>query len=191
MKLRTTTCFVRLFLLIAFLFCLFAPGNVAAQQVPGSGAAAPVVPADPTTGLIALTALIGALSAATQRLVDLVRPWAFWIPAKPSPVDPTLTGAGRTEAEAKFATDTESYERRIHVLALICGIVTAFLSWPAIFALDIVKNTMPMSPSDTSSLHALTHGKPWWAVVLIGLLASSTSGPWNSITDWLKTLKKP
>jgi hypothetical protein len=170
MKLTHTHSTLLFTLLLTLLVGGFTEVAVAQAAVaPAAGAPSAPTPASDPMGLTALFTLLGALSVATQKLVDIIKGFASKCFEKP-----TAAAGGKTLEQL-----TEKYEQKVHLLAAGCGIVTAACSWSAIHRLDAFK--------------AIQNDGGWHIalVFVIGLLASGTSGTWNSINDWLKGLKKP
>ena len=91
------------------------------------------------TDLIAIVTLLSAISVASERLVEIVKAFVF-----PSWFQETaMPAAGATAAEVTDATRNETQRKaRIHILAVISGIVTALLASPVMSNYtDLFKNS--------------------------------------------------
>ena len=109
--------------------------------------------------LVELVGLLVALSAASERLVDIIK--GFISPLQ-KPVPPnTLTPAqeGRRKAIIQF-------------MAVVAGIATTGLSWP------IIGDMFPDSGRSTLLV-----------IVGLGFLVSGGSGLWNSVLSYLLAIK--
>jgi hypothetical protein len=109
--------------------------------------------------LVELVGLLVALSAASERLVDIIK--GFISPLQ-KPVPPnTLTPAqeGRRKAIIQF-------------MAVVAGIATTGLSWP------IIGDMFPDSGRST-----------FLVIVGLGFLVSGGSGLWNSVLSYLLAIK--
>ncbi len=97
---------------------------------------------------------LAALSVATERLVEIIK--GSIPPLNNQAKNPTLEG---------FRQAT------LHVLAALCGLVTAYMA--------------------QASLQGILPGNwsPWGSYCVIGLLVSGGSGFWNSILSYAKASK--
>lgn len=118
-----------------------------------------------TTDLTALMALISTLAIASQKLVDIVKAWIPWLSAPSQP-------------SADPSADLQR-QRWVQVIAGACGIATAWASTPALESLAIYQKFAAAGGLDKTLL-----------IVVVGLLASGGSGPWNDLSTWLKNLKE-
>jgi hypothetical protein len=123
-----------------------------------------------STGLTALFALLATLSVATQKLVDIVKAWLPLMDLTPPATPPANDAAKKAEIRRQGI---------VQFVAGLCGVATAWLAEPAILALPIC------APYKTASTT-----EQWLLIVVVGLLASGGSGPWNDLTTWLKTIKE-
>ena len=112
--------------------------------------ASPITPADLTN----IVTLLAALSVSTERLVEIVKGWIPFLNTQSA----NPAAEGRRQA-------------LVHVLAVLCGIATAWLAQSAL------QGVLPEN--------LLTPG----GYVVIGLLASGGSGFWNSILNYVKAAK--
>jgi drug/metabolite transporter (DMT)-like permease len=103
-----------------------------------------------------IVGLLVSLSIASERLVEIIK---GLIPAL-NRENPDATREARRKAALQF-------------LAVLSGIITACLAWPAI--------------SSIKELQALAH--PVWGVLALGLLASGGSGFWNSMLTYVTQMK--
>ena len=106
--------------------------------------------------LPSVVTLLIALSVATERVVEIVK--GFWPYVNQQKSDPI--------AEAKRTAVVQG-------LAVVGGIVIAWLSWP------IVKQVLPVDETFTRIP----------TVLALGFLASGGSGFWNSILGYVLNLK--
>lgn len=104
------------------------------------------------TKLSTIIALIVALSVASERLVEIIKGLVPFLNEKNT--EPKKEGWRKAALQA---------------LAVISGVITAFLARPAI-PKDIY------NPSD-------------WAILAFGLLASGGSGFWNSVLIYITSIK--
>jgi hypothetical protein len=141
--------------------------------------------------LIAVVTILATLSIATERLLEIVKGLKpKWFEAKPDPI----TGIPSDEEEARKRT-------KISLLAVFCGIITAFLASPLLAG--IFKNLFPEGTScklneifgmgNTGVCGFDLSANGIFLVIALGLLASGGSSLWNSILEYLvkvKDLKK-
>lgn len=106
------------------------------------------------TDITNAVSLLAALSVATERLVEIIKGSIPWL---------NLQGKSGNQEGWRQAT--------LHLLAAVCGIVTAYLANSA------VQGAIPAGWS--------TGG----GICVIGLLASGGSGFWNSILSYAKAAK--
>jgi hypothetical protein len=100
-----------------------------------------------------IVALLGALSVASERLVEIIKGFIPFL--------------NKENPDAKL----EGYRQAtLHVLAVIAGLVTAYLASTT----DAIKSVMPDA------------GLAW---IVLGLLASGGSGFWNSIQTYVNKAK--
>jgi hypothetical protein len=135
--------------------------------------------------LTAVITILVTLSIATERLVEIVRGiWSKTPWAKP---------ASETAEETKDAWE----KARVSLLAIGCGIVTAFLASPILAG--IFKSLFPddsacklneifgMTAGGTCGFALDTNGI--FLVIALGLLTSGGSSLWNSILEYLVKIK--
>lgn len=107
-----------------------------------------------TTDLATVVSLLVALSVASERLVEIVKGMSKFL--RQEQPNPAREGWRRAALQA---------------LAVVAGIVTAFLARPALPA----------------TLEPLTHST--LSVLALGLLASGGSGFWNAVLTYLLQVK--
>ena len=108
-----------------------------------------------TTQLAAIVGLLIALSVASERLVEIVK------------------GAIPPLNRENKDTRKEGWRRAVlQALAVVAGIVTAFLARPAIPA-----GVLPAEATGD------------WPIIALGLLASGGSGFWNSVLGYVGNVK--
>ncbi len=136
------------------------------------GATVPPPTSPASLDITAFVTLLGALSIATERLVETAKgiPLIARFFAEPKPgeaVDPS--------AEA-------NRQQRVQILAWVCGALTAGLSWPAFQKFDWLK---AISGGDEA-------GTLRWCVLIValGFVLTGSSGTYNSLSTWLKNLSK-
>lgn len=118
-----------------------------------------------TTDITTLLAMVATLSVASQKLTEIFK---AWIPGLKAPEPPPANPA-----------DDLKRQRWVQVASGVAGVVTAWASWPVISGLEFCKQ---FAQSDSFSKALM--------VIVIGLMASGSSGPWNDLTTWLKNLKE-
>jgi hypothetical protein len=151
-----------------------------------------------TTKLIAIVTILITLSIATERLVEIIKGFfpklSQEIPAElPEDTPEKVLARQKTEAWRKA---------KVSFLAVICGIITAFLASPLLASIftDTFKNSScPLFISWFSSLGVNSpcgfnlNFNGVLLILALGLLASGGSSFWNSILEYLlkvKDLKK-
>ena len=108
-----------------------------------------------TTQLTAIVGLLIALSVASERLVEIVKG-----------IIPVL---GKEHSD----TSKEGFRRAaLQVLAVVAGVVTAFLARPT-----IPEGLIPSKATGD------------WPILALGLLASGGSGFWNSVLTYVTKAK--
>jgi hypothetical protein len=123
------------------------------------------------TDLIAIVTLLSAISVASERLVEIVK--AFVLPSWFQEV--VMPAAGAPAAEVVAATRMETRRKaRIHILAVVCGIVTALLASP------VLKNYTALFNSG---------GDQTLIIVALGFFASGGSSLWNTVLEYLLKVK--
>jgi hypothetical protein len=138
-----------IWLATALFFTVYLYPDLLLATVQGGGQSAP----DITGDLPRIVAVITALSVASERLVEIIKGWLPWL-------NETWEGEG-----------WEAFRKSIlQMMAVVAGIVTAWLGAPAI---------QSALPSFTTKTHTFA----------LGLLASGGSGAWNSFTNYLLQLK--
>ncbi len=103
--------------------------------------------------LSSIVALLAALSVASERLVEIIKGFIPFLNKE----NPDPAAEGRRQAI-------------LHVLALIAGILTAYLASTT----GAIKSVLPDAPL---------------AWIVVGLLASGGSGFWNSIQTYVNKAK--
>lgn len=116
--------------------------------------------------LTMLVTLIAALSVAAERLVEIVKGLIPWLNE-----DKTSLTAG--PLTAKQQKSERHRKAALQLLAVIAGIVTTGLAWPAVGGII---------PADTLAKQILM-------VIGIGFLTSGGSGLWNAILMWILHIK--
>ena len=109
--------------------------------------------------LIELVGILVALSAASERLVDIAKGFIGSL-EKPAP-GTTLSPAEEVRRKAK-----------IQIMAVLAGLFTTVLAWP------VIGNMFPG-----------TYGSNALVIVGLGFLVSGGSGLWNSILSYLLAIK--
>lgn len=107
------------------------------------------------TELSTLVTLLVALSVAAERLVEIVKGFVPFL--------------NQENTDAKMEGIRKSV---LQFMAVVSGILTAFLTWP------VISNEGIGVPLDS-----------WPGVFALGLLASGGSGFWNSIQTYVNKLK--
>lgn len=142
--------------------------------------------------LTAVVTIIVTLSIATERLVEIIRKLFgnYFNPPELNEIGAPIN----PEEEIKHKT-------RMNLLAIICGIITAFLSSPILAG--IFKDLFPAGTNckfyglfnlgSSGDCGFELNGGSILIIIALGLLASGGSGLWNSILEYLlkvKDLKK-
>jgi len=124
-----------------------------------------------TTDFAAIVGFIAALSAATEKLTDIIKAkiWPEWAKAISAPA------AGSPEQIAQAEMDETRRKGNIQTLSVVCGIGTAALAKAAIGG-EAVGGSWA-APS------------AWFAVLGLGVLASGGAAFWNSILEYLLKVK--
>lgn len=142
---------------------------------------------DLVTKLIAVVTLILALSIASERLVEIIKGFfPGWFTEVP-PIE---------EADAKAVEKAERKRKaNVALLAVICGMITAFLASPVILTMfrelygsSACQPLLNLSGSSTSCMSITINGV--LLTMAMGLLASGGSSLWNSILEYLLLVKK-
>ncbi len=107
------------------------------------------------TDLSMLVTLLVALSVASERLVEIVKGFVPFL--------------NQENTDAKMEGIRKSV---LQFMAVVSGIITAFLTWP------VIRNEGTLVPLGS-----------WPGVFALGLLASGGSGFWNSIQTYVNKLK--
>jgi hypothetical protein len=109
--------------------------------------------------LIELVGILVALSAASERLVDIVKGFITSLqkPAANTTVDPEEEGRRKAI---------------IQLMAVFAGLLTTWLAWP------IIGDMFPGTPGNNTMV-----------IVGLGFLVSGGSGLWNSILTYLLAIK--
>ncbi len=133
------------------------------------------------TVLISIVTILITLSVASERLVEIIK--GFF----PQLSEEYLEGSKEAWRKAK-----------VNILAVICGIFTAFLASPVLSG--IFKNLYPEESTCKLALGFLNLGKDspcgfdfsingFFLIFALGLLASGGSSLWNSILEYLLKIK--
>lgn len=130
--------------------------------------------------LIGIITILITLSVATERLVEIVKGF--------------MPGLNKENLEPG---DEAKRKAKVSILAIICGIVTAFLASPILAG--IFKNLFPdgssckldtlfnLGTSGVCGFDLSPNG--FFLVIALGLLASGGSSLWNSILEYLLKVK--
>lgn len=153
---------------------LYSLSSLAIAAAEGAAKVAPPVTGVPPAAALDITAfvtLLGALSIATERLVETAKGISFF-------------GGRFAEPKPGVAVDTTEdakRQKRVQILAWVCGALTAGLSWPALQKFDWL-----------SAIGGSLYTPRWWVLIaVLGLVLTGSSGTYNSLSTWLKNLSKP
>lgn len=111
--------------------------------------------------LIELLGLLVALSAASERLVDITKGYI-----------PSLQKSFNNPGQVAVPVKEPQRKATIQLMAVLAGLVTAWLAWP------IVGEMFPG-----------TLGSNTLVIIGLGFLVSGGSGLWNSILSYLLAIK--
>lgn len=137
--------------------------------------------------IAAVVALLVSISVASERLVEVFKNLlglAAEVPVPPPAAtqQPAATEAEKLEA-AKRLVEREAAEKleagrkaKIQLLAVLCGIITAWMASPAILSLFPKAN-----PTASSS---------WSLVLVMGFFASSGSAFWREILGYVRGVRE-
>ena len=114
--------------------------------------------------LATLATLLGALSVASERLVEIIKGFVPWLDAKKDEV--------RAEGRRRLV---------LHGLAIVAGICTAFLARDAMGG--VLPETLVVSEAGKPTVSLL-------GTVGFGVLASGGSGLWNSVLGYANKVKE-
>lgn len=142
--------------------------------------------------LTAVVTIILTLSIATERLVEIVRGvYARWLVYRKKE-----TSALAETLQPKSVEETAWDKARVSLLAVVCGIFTAFLTSPILAG--IFKNLFPDNTTCKNDFFKMGEatacgfdlsGNGIFLIIALGLLASGGSSLWNSVLEYLVKLK--
>lgn len=126
--------------------------------------------------LIAIVTLLASISLASERLVEILKAYLPQhlfqeVPAPAGSPPEVVAAAARAEAKRKA---------RVHMLAVLCGIVTAALASPAITNYTNLFTDKSHFPQPLSTI---------LIILALGLFSSGGSGLWNSVLEYLLKVK--
>lgn len=126
--------------------------------------------------LIAIVTLLVSISLASERLVEILKAYLPQhlfqeVPAPDCSHPEVVVAAALAEAKRKA---------RVHMLAALCGIVTAALASPAITNYTNLFTDKSHFPQPLSTI---------LIILALGLFSSGGSGLWNSVLEYLLKVK--
>jgi hypothetical protein len=142
--------------------------------------------------LTAVVTILLTLSIATERLVEIARGlYARWLVYRKRTTSPLA------EALEPKSVEEQAWDKaRVSLLAVVCGLFTAFLTSPILAG--IFKNLFPDNTTCKNDFfkmgEATACGFDWsgsgiFLIIALGLLASGGSSLWNSVLEYLVKLK--